>query len=326
MEVVKEAMGTYYGHVENESVPWDDEEQCYLGENFSTSVLVRERHPPSERNDVLKAIISRLGDHLWCKCNFASLRGAEQYRLSWNEFCETVKHSVRYLFLTKTPENFEEGIPVAYMLDHIADLIVSRGLVRGIPVGTIYVRVRVHPLDDVCSTRASLGPPPPDKAKTSRMSPAGISLFYAATDVETALAETTPSPGEKQTSAEWTTAIPLNILDLTNIPPVPDFYEANEYFARQDLLFLHGFAEDVGKSVVPDGREHIEYVPTQIFAEYLRLRFMIAEAKHLDGILYPSAKRPGGTCVVLFYGWDYFERERWLSHTPPIELVPNSVR
>ena len=61
-----------------------------------------------------------------------------------------------------------------------------------------------------------------------------------------------------------------------------------------DLVFLHGFVADIRKPVVLDGREHIEYVPTQIVTEYLRF---LAPA-NVDGLLFQSAQTFGVNCVI----------------------------
>jgi RES domain len=59
-------------------------------------------------------------------------------------------------------------------------------------------------------------------------------------------------------------------------------------------LFLWSFARDLRKPVVLDGREHIEYVPTQVVTEYMRW----FPAAAIDGILYTSAQNGGTSCVI----------------------------
>ncbi|MCE5292392.1 MAG: RES domain-containing protein [Nocardiaceae bacterium] len=49
--------------------------------------------------------------------------------------------------------------------------------------------------------------------------------------------------------------------------------------------------------IVLDGREHIDYVPTQVFTEFLRYAF----PEPLDGMVFPSAQSDGRN-VVLFDG------------------------
>jgi len=70
-------------------------------------------------------------------------------------------------------------------------------------------------------------------------------------------------------------------------------------------LFLHGFRRDLLKPIERDGREHVEYVPTQVVTEYLRLAYRLPEEgePRLDGLMFTST-RDGGTNVVLFVGPD----------------------
>jgi RES domain len=60
------------------------------------------------------------------------------------------------------------------------------------------------------------------------------------------------------------------------------------------LLFLFSFARDLSKPVILDGREHIEYVPTQVVTEYMR---RLPDAA-IDGILHASAQSAGTSCVI----------------------------
>jgi len=53
-------------------------------------------------------------------------------------------------------------------------------------------------------------------------------------------------------------------------------------------------------SVDRDGAEHIDYVPTQVVCEYLRLAFRDSDGCPLDGMIYSSRQRGGGTNVVVF--------------------------
>ena len=45
-----------------------------------------------------------------------------------------------------------------------------------------------------------------------------------------------------------------------------------------------------------DGREHIDYVPTQVFTEYFRYAF----PGRVDGLMFPSAQGPGNNVAVFF--------------------------
>ena len=59
------------------------------------------------------------------------------------------------------------------------------------------------------------------------------------------------------------------MIDMTALPELPSLFE--DVAQRYDtVLFLRRFAEDIVLPIELDGREHIEYVPTQVFTEYLR--------------------------------------------------------
>lgn len=63
--------------------------------------------------------------------------------------------------------------------------------------------------------------PPLDKATAQRMSPPGISYFYGAADVDTALAERRELDGEVATVAQWIMARHSFVVDLARLPEVP---------------------------------------------------------------------------------------------------------
>jgi hypothetical protein len=57
----------------------------------------------------------------------------------------------------------------------------------------------------------------------------------------------------------------------------------------------------LSKSIEKDGREHIEYVPTQIVTEFFRYPFSEDNKISIDGIIYPSSKNIGKKACVLFF-------------------------
>ena len=63
-------------------------------------------------------------------------------------------------------------------------------------------------------------------------------------------------------------------------------------------MFLRRFAEDIVLPIELDGREHIDYVPTQVFTEYLRYAF---PGDSPDGLVFSSARAQGRN-YVLFCG------------------------
>src|SRR5688572_9060324 len=100
------------------------------------------------------------------------------------------------------------------------------------------------------------------------------------------------------TGAAWQSARPLQVLDLSELPPVPSIFAASREW-RGVLLFLREFVKSISAPVVHDGREHIEYVPTQILTDYFRRKVTALDGSALDGIVYPSARRRGGRSLVV---------------------------
>jgi hypothetical protein len=91
------------------------------------------------------------------------------------------------------------------------------------------------------------------------------------------------------------------VLDLTALPGVPSLFDDEMRHYRQSLIFLHSFLKDIAKPIQKDGREHIEYVPTQVMTEYFQHIFKFNDAKKLDGMYYPSSRSDSGYSCVLFF-------------------------
>ena len=73
------------------------------------------------------------------------------------------------------------------------------------------------------------------------------------------------------------------------------------YKNKYKLEFLYEFRNDLIKPISRDGKEHIDYVPTQVISEFLKFEFSKRSKNRVEGILYNSSKN-NGTCLVLF--WD----------------------
>jgi hypothetical protein len=201
------------------------------------------------------------------------------------------------------------------MLDALHDIVQESAMIRSIPVDRIIYRIRAHKNTEECTTRETLGPPPSDKAPTNRMSAAGVSVFYGAFEMATAVAEARVSmPPEREwvlTGAAWQCTRPLQVLDLSELPPVPSIFEASREW-RGAILFLREFVKSISAPVVHDGGEHVEYVPTQVLTEYFRKEVSAPDGSPLDGIVYPSARRRGGRSLVVFRSREELDRS---SHT-----------
>lgn len=72
---------------------------------------------------------------------------------------------------------------------------------------------------------------------------------------------------------------------------MPSLFDKKNRYARDVIRFLNKFSVKVSSPIERDGREHTEYVPTQMLSEYFRHIFKYK--KHsIDGILYPRVSLP----------------------------------
>ena len=223
----------------------------------------------------------------------------------WERFSQGVKYKTRYMFFDCSEDDISYGnpdeIPLSRILKVIGESVQERGLITPIPEGSRFFRAREHKESIICTTACDLGPPPHEFTCSNRMSPAGIPMFYGASDAETAIAETPRSRADTIiTVGAFDTVKALTVLDLHNMPPFPSLFDRNRRHLRSPHRFLRDFVTDLSRPIVKDGREHIDYVPTQIITEYFRHQFRAADGQHVHGILYPSSRREGGMCCVLF--------------------------
>jgi hypothetical protein len=304
---------------------WDDPANCvgweggWVGaEVIDSDELIRERVGLEYSNeDVLEDIIKAMPDQEWCQRDPYALREEEALFFSWNNFCEQVKHRSRYIFFRVDGDEDDEEqrrfydpdeIPVSKMLDRISfemsRLEYEISIVKSLPIGTELWRVRIHNAGETLNTANALGTVSRDKAiYSNRMSPAGIPMFYGALDPETALEETIDRTSENEmvaSIATFKTLKEIKILDLTELPSVPSLFDQNNGHMRSILKFMHSFVADLSRPISKDGMEHIDYVPTQVFTEYIRYLYVSIEGDHILGIIYPSAKKEGGKSIVLF--------------------------
>lgn len=269
----------------------------------------------------------------WVHKNPYSLTEESARRIGWEEFVHLIKHRVRYLQFSLDHEHDDEVTAPAEMLDELGELFRTHDLVSVLKAGTELVRVRLHePGKMPANTRDEFGPPPIDKARfANRMSPAGVSMLYAALDETTALAETyvrhDGKPAEA-TIATFRLTQDLNVLNLVDLPGVPTIFDSDEEnLYRAALGFLHDFNNDFTKPIAKDGREHIDYVPSQVITEFVRYRLAGKLGKPVHGILYRSARRASGLGCVLFYAHEDLVDEGFGPRiTPPFELLPDRTR
>src|SRR5215469_672295 len=275
MEVIGDIIHQYYDRAVNK-LGWDGEDQRYVGKTYDSWDLIHEDLGTiSENEAVLDHMVSVLGGEIWCDLYPYSTAGYDAYEIGWERFCNAVKHETRYFFSSTNP-TYESGsdiTPVHEMLAELSTMLEEEDLITTIDKTAVLTRVRVHDPTEVCNDWKALGPPPSERAPSNRMSAAGISMFYGSTSEQTArveaIATLKPSQNLRMTSANWSPTRDLRMLDLCSIQPIPPFWFTPRY-VRDKIRFLHAFTDSITQPVIHDGREHIDYVPTQILTEYFR--------------------------------------------------------
>ncbi len=136
----------------------------------------------------------------------------------------------------------------------------------------------------------SLGAPRVSLARAGRMNAEGISVFYGSTDEKTCIAEIRAPVGCFVICGEFTPLRELRLLDLTRLKLV---YLQGSYFdaAHIELVsrtkFLKELVAEMSQPVMP-GEESIDYLPTQVVAEYLCSH----PDMNLDGVVFASSQVP----------------------------------
>lgn len=325
---VQECVEQEYEDAANQ-VAFESREGGYLARTWTTyELLTDEIEMEPGHDELLDYLVRELPDYAWVQKDYYSAHPYDVLRWGWEAFVETVKHRTRYMLFPRPVPSVtgwdgpEEMVRPEQMLKALGRVIRECRLVRTLPVGTLLYRVRPHAAGITYSTIADLGPPPVSASKNSnRMSPAGVSMLYAAEDEATAILETM-DPGTKPvhyTMATFRLRAPVRVVDLVRLPPYPGIFTAG--FTRETRVgpqFAHAFARDVSKPISRDGMEHVEYVPTQIVTEYLRYRFR-SKRRPVHGLRYSSAKPGGSVNVALFVSHEDLVGSPWCD-SPAIDL------
>lgn len=300
-----------------ESMPYVTEHDNvhWIPNGESPSSLLTEMIEAAD-TEIADAVISELGErHSWdiyegdfdfyddTEDKYALRRPNDpRYRDLWRRFCESLKHGRR--FFSEDAES---------MLDEILGPILSgKNTAYGVAIREIgpesedrhIYRARVAHHEGAWRTIYAapikqLAAPPPAHAGPGRMNVAGIPVFYGSFESDTCVAETRIPVGGSAVVGKFEIVRPLRLLDLTKLGKIklklsyfhPDYFDAIAYSS-----FLSGFHDEIKRPVLP-GQEGLEYLPTQVVAEYLWTR----KEHGVEGIIFGSAQMSGERAnIVLF--------------------------
>jgi len=213
------------------------------------------------------------------------------FRFKWKSFCHSVKHERRF-FNPWAKKQLDEILGRA-----LAGGWLSKNPVRtigkaGDSIRHIYrARGTTGPEDQkriFASLARELGPPPPNLRKQGRMNAPGIAVFYGSLEPETCVAELRLPVGSAAVVGKFKIRRALRVLDMTAFDGggwPGSLFDPNAVQNYAWVRFLQNFHAEIRRPVQPDS-ETLEYLPTQVVAEYLASMVK----PRLDGILYASSQ------------------------------------
>ena len=226
----------------------------------------------------------------------------EPFRDTWGEFRREIIGKARF-FSRVAEERLDDIFGDLRNLRTVQGEPVVREFAPGSAESSFWRARRIEKEEDIETIfrdpAGSLGPPPSKFAKNNRMNARGIPVFYGASCRDTCIAEIRAPVGSRVVAGNFTLLRTVRLIDLQTMSQV--YVEGSrfhpEYEQRRGRAsFLKQLVDEISKPVMPE-EEELEYIPTQVVAEYLANK---ADPK-IDGILYPSSQTDGdGKNVVLF--------------------------
>jgi len=307
MPIIIKGIDLEWNDPDSEGIAYESREGGYQAELFNNEEVIG-NYDISDNATVIGDIIRSLHDQNWVERNF--YRGSDDQVLiwAWEDFCREVTTKRRFTFLIKENDNYSYSeVSPSEFLSVLANYKNARlrpiNLIKSINTNTSIYRVRAG--KDKYKTAKALGAPPNEFAlQANRMSPSGIPMFYGAFDKATAIKETIDPKSNIDNQiisvGHFKPTRELKLLDLSNIPKPPSVFNIEKQRLISPLKFFSSFAEDIAKPIARNGKEHIEYVPTQIITEFFRHVYKTSNGDRLDGIIYSSSKNKGKKACVIF--------------------------
>ena len=253
--------------------------------------LLKKYHLITENDNLNSDIQSCFHSDYYIKNDAFELDLDENLSYAWNYFKDMVKYKKRYTFFQDAffvPSNSSED-DILTEIKGLCETVLLTVLKKG----EILYRCRPDYKGNVFNTFQDLTSAPKEFAKSNRMSAEGISIFYGAFDESTTIKEVGNYTNATNLSiGEFVIKKDLTVVDLFKVPEVLTFWMKGFY---QEYKFLKQFHNEITQPI--RGNSNIEYIPTQVFVEYLRY---LKGSKQIDGIIYQSAVT-GGKNIVLFY-------------------------
>ncbi|APE06685.1 hypothetical protein BM528_13650 [Alteromonas sp. RW2A1] len=244
---------------------------------------------PNDTNDNGSSVLYALDD--------GNLEDLNDFENRWGGFINSIKHQKRFfneLALSFCNDLFSTIIDDDQILPSlVVDLPITQALYRA----RVAYSVRdIETIDE--DPIRELGAVPAQLATSQRMTPAGVSAFYAAFDRNTCISELRPIVGDNVISGEFR---PIRALKLLDLDALKDIQIDDDIFSDRWKMLSHAytfFPELVFKLTRPSSRHNQhDYLTTQIIFEYLSTEF----GSQIDGIIYPSIQTNGDSYSVALF-------------------------
>lgn len=286
-------------------------------------------HDVTEDGDLVEDLATAIQQDAWVQRDPYAASPTDALRWGWESFREYVKHRRRYTFLVRDSTSMYGAgeITMDAMPAALADAVDSAGQVRVLRAGKRWWRVRVHAPGEQHGSASALGSPPDQWAKDNRMTAKGMGAFYGASTAAGAQAEVAgyADPLDEGTIGEFELLSDITVVDLTRVDDVPSLFDVGRRHERAPIAFMRGFVQDVARVADPSDRQNLDYVPTQIVAEYLRYELRGA-AGPVAGILWRSSKDPSVENCVIFAANEQMSEAGAILHESLLALDRASVR
>lgn len=305
---------------------YNSREGGYQGTIYSVDDLIQENIGlETEPFEVTEDIVKSIEEIAWANPNEYYDNESDELKYHWNYFKNIIKHKSRYLFQQNQYDNGHFTTNAFLILKEVGNITKSLNLIKKIDKGTYLFRCRQHNSSTTFKEIGKLVAPPEEFAiYPNRFSPSGISMLYSAFDTKTAVLETLsrehPSLNEI-TISKFKTKKDIYVVDFNKLPKIPSIFNSKKAESYHLIRFLYDLVRDFTKDISKDGKEHIEYVPTQVVTEYFRFPFNKNRTKKIEGIVYPSSKNKFQSSSVIF--WNH---KKCLENLELVTIEVNNIK
>ncbi|MBI6118346.1 HEPN-associated N-terminal domain-containing protein [Salegentibacter maritimus] len=284
---------------------YNGREGGYQGTVYTPDELIQERIGlETEPFELTEDIVNSIEDIAWSEPDQYYDTERDELMYQWSYFKDIIKHKSRYLF--HQHNSSEESRNAYKILKEVARLSNQMNLIKKIEKGSTIYRCRQHSKSETIKEKSRLVAPPEEYAiYPNRFSPSGVSMLYSAFDPKTAILETISREDPKKTHitiSKFTVKKDLYVIDFNKLPKQPSIFAHNRIKNFYLIKFLYDLVKDFTKDIKKDGKEHIEYVPTQVVTEFLRYPFNNNRKFRIEGLIYPSSKNVNHSSSVIFWG------------------------